>query len=151
MVVITIIQGGSRYGWLPSFRAVVGCWDSQWGHGTAIVIRWWSLSLPACSEVVCHWGCLQLVAVVVAVSRGDDDGCWWSWLLLSFWMVVVVAIIHGSDAQWSSDGGSSHWEGTLTYKACVIISARWASERLPNLTYLLTRWPIGSLNFDWHE
>jgi len=102
---VAVVQGGS---WLLGFAvegtALLSLSDGGRYHRRAV----W---------LFCHWGRLQLVAVVVAVSRGDDDGCWsLSSLSLSpsFWMVVVVAVIHGGD-------GGAVMEEVVTEKGLQLI------------------------------
>jgi len=113
IVVIAIVQGGGW--WLPSFRAVVGCWDSQWA-------RYCYRYQMVVVVIAVQHGHSQLVAVVVAVSRGGDDGRWWWWPLPSFGMVspsftvVMVELV-------MEEAGAE--KGLINFlKACMIISAR---------------------------
>jgi len=127
IVVITVVQGGGW--WLPSFRAVVGCWDSQWA-------RYCYRYQMVVVVIAVQRSHSQLVAVVVAVSRGGDDGRWWWWPLPSFGM-VVVAVVHSGDGG-ASDGGSRCREGTYKFFESVHDYISKVSFRATTI-YVLTR------------
>ena len=127
IVVIAVVQGGGW--WLPSFRAVVGCWDSQWA-------RYCYRYQMVVVVIAVQRSHSQLVAVVVAVSRGGDDGRWWWWPLPSFGM-VVVAVVHSGDGG-ASDGGSRCREGTYKFFESVHDYISKVSFRATTI-YVLTR------------